>query len=181
MERPSGEEMMAMAGRVYHEYYKAEKALEQDLVSEGVVGILVGLDKFDEAKGVQLSTFMCACARNAMASYMRRERKRKAGHGLVALEVVEVEDVLDMDGMAERQRLAEAMMKVREASGVLRPRANAIANELLKGRRQIDVAREFGVSRQDVNNVFKKIKRRITEQYEYCEGQLERKVVRTDE
>ena len=179
-QRISGEEMMRLAGCVWRAYFSGEKRCREDLVAEGALGIVAGLDKYDPGRGVALTTYMCTCARNAMAMWMKRERKRRQAEVCGGLELVEVQGEFDLERIAQDERVGMAMAQVREASGVLRPRANAIANELLKGRRQIDVAKQFGVTRQNVNNVFKKIKRRITERYEYDGGQLVRKVVRQD-
>lgn len=176
--RVSGEEMMKMAGRVYQEYYKGSGVSREDLVSEGVVGILVGMSKFDESKGVQLSTYMYVCARNAMAGYVRKEKVSRKLHGddlLVGVEAVG-EDVVGM--LAEREESEELIEKVREAAGVMRPKVNAIANELLKGRRQVDVARQFNVSRQAVNNIFKKIRVSVVEKYEYDGVRIKEKEVK---
>lgn len=177
MERVSGGEIMKMAGRVFQEYFRGEQACREDLVAEGALGIVAGLEKYDPSRGVALTTYMCTCARNAMATYMKKERRSRQAIELSELDWVEAADVLDLERLAEEQRVAENLMRVREASGVLRPRANAIANELLMGRRQVDVARKYGVSRQDVNNVFKKIRARVTARYDYDGGQLVEKVV----
>lgn len=174
----SGEEMMKLAGHVWSKYFKGERESRDELVAEGVLAMVKASGSYKADNGVKETTYLCVCARMAMAMWLRKQRKN--WRGVVGADVVDfVGDRVSDDGedMYEMLARADVVDKVREANGVMRPKANAIANALLNGERKVDVARKFGVSKQNVSNMFIKLKKRTLEKYDYVNGVLVDKVV----
>ena len=62
---------------VYHMFDKLSKnqitiTHKEDIISEGMVGLVKAANKFDPDKGVKFSTFAGSCIRNEMLMYLRK-------------------------------------------------------------------------------------------------------------
>ena len=109
-----------------------------------------------------------------MAMYMRQEMKWR---NLVDERVVDFEGAAGCDddfivSTTEHERSDMLKELLSEFKG---ERGREIAERLLNGERQADVAEEFGVSRQRVWRIFSRIKAVANERFEYKDGELTRR------
>ena len=77
---------------------------KDDLISEGMIGLLYGAKTYDKTRGCQLSTYLTECIKNNIYKFIRQENreKRKANYDNVSLNMIicddmELQDVIKSD------------------------------------------------------------------------------------
>jgi RNA polymerase sigma factor (sigma-70 family) len=65
--------------KVYNDNFKNTHYYisKEDLISEGYIGLINGIDSYNKNKGISLSTYMYICIKNQMIYYCNREYKHK--------------------------------------------------------------------------------------------------------
>ena len=169
-----GGEAVAIATAVANRYYGVDNKMREDLIAEGVVGVMKAVASYREGVGCKFTTYAWKCARNEMAMYVRQEMKWR---NLVDERVVDFEGAVGCDddfigSTTEHERSDMLKELLSEFKG---ERGREIAERLLSGERQADVAEEFGVSRQRVWRIFSRIKAVANERFEYKDGELTRR------
>lgn len=98
----------------------------EDLVQEGMVGLLEALDRFDPAQGVQLTTFLSTRIRGAMLDYLRG---------------------IDFASRGARRRLREMQQAEETLTHELgrQPRPDELAGQMKVSRREVERRRFEGV------------------------------------
>jgi RNA polymerase sigma factor (sigma-70 family) len=63
---------------IYNEYFRNTYYYipKEDLISEGYIGLINGIDTFDKNKG-KLSNYIYSCIKNQMIQYCNKEYKHK--------------------------------------------------------------------------------------------------------
>jgi DNA-directed RNA polymerase specialized sigma24 family protein len=168
MKRMEVGEMYRVVRAVRSKYFSGCREKWEDLESEGLLALCEAEVSFDESYGVSFLTYGWRCVWCAMMKYLRASEKYERlladTNGDIECYFVEEDcDVCVCD---------DVMKMIADASGVMSPKANLIANELLGGKKQCDIADKFGVSRQFVNEIFSKIKENVREKYDYINGEL---------
>lgn len=167
-----GEELIALSTAVFNRYYSREKELRDDLISEGILAMLNNESKFDGCGSKKMTTYMWISARNGMAKFIRKENKQREHiipHDLSNIEqfVFYIEDEIEKNGYRE------CLEKVRQVGlDVKGAKRRNIVNDILNGESQSDIGRKYGVKRQRVNEVFRRVKKRATDIYRYVDGGL---------
>ncbi len=130
-------------------YYLANKLGEtgfvknnfEDLISEGMVGLVKAAKAFDPSKGVKFATFASRCVTNEMLMYIRRNKKHEEnvllsaaigrdseGNELLLSDILADErSVFDAMESADELRSLEKCLKSREAAYTMGVDWNAIA------------------------------------------------------
>lgn len=156
---------VAIATAVVNAYYKGEREKRADLIHEGVVGVLKAKKSYREGEGSFL-TYAYACALNEMRMYMRGERKWRANVVLRELRDLDCDSGICLE---EQVCAGGEVCRLRKRLGI---EEGSIGWELLEGRSQTEIAEEFGVSRQRVNNEFRRIKEKAAAIFRYFNGEL---------
>ena len=165
-------EVVAIATAVVNRYFGGEDELREDLIGESVAGVLKACESFDGRRGGCFSTYAYKCAKNEVAMFMRRERKWRR---LLSDKDVDFEDVVgvsDRDvmrggfpfGNIEKLRAVKAKFKSEDE--------RRIVDELLTGKKQTAVARDFGINRGKVSYVYSKVKKMANEMFVYEDGEV---------
>lgn len=166
------DEVMAIATAVVNKYYLGERALRRDLIGESVVGVLKACASYREDSGCKFSTYAYKCAKNEVATYMRRERKWR---GLQSDKEVDFEDIL-VGGVIDDGAFLlaqDGIDKLRVIEGRFKSeRDKAIMRDILSGKKRSLIAEEFGVSKQSISRVFVKMKRLARGAFRYEDGEV---------
>lgn len=171
----SPEEMVAVAKAIYKQHFTGFPRLREDLIAEGVLGIVAGQEKFDASLGVKPSTYFWKCAKNNMVQFVVRELRWK--------KVVDSAKETLVQGLYPKRDEfgADDVELARECVTGLRPKTSAIAEEIFDGKKQKEIAQEYGVTRQRVSGIFQTIKRKVTECYDLVGGKLVEKEKKRNE
>lgn len=159
-----GNEMIRLAKAVARRHYGERGDKDEDLISEGIMGIMRAEARYEDGRGSKLITYAYASARNAMRRYMAKEARWR---NYVMLNGNEAEEAIaeEIDKAGEIERIIERL-GIKEGS---------LGFEIMSGERQTDIARRRGISRQRVSKEFKKIKNRVLSIYEYKDGGISEK------
>lgn len=161
-------EVLAIATAVYNEYFRGFSEWREDLISEGVLGILVCEQRYIKSRG-KFIVYAWRSAWGRMMTYAKGECKAKLGR-------VDVDDLESVayepfrSGIEERE-LVDELGEVRLRNEL----HNAIVERMLGGERECEVAKRMGVSRQYVSNVWNRWKRAVHSKFDYIDGNIEPK------
>lgn len=166
----SGEEVMAIARGVLRARFSrvADKELREDLIMEGCVAVLEARNSFEDGRAKFL-TYAWKCADNKMLTFFNRERKI-CGAELFDYndEVNGEEDIYFLDSWKRINVVDVVLNNV----GRVRDNCDRIAKKIANCERQVDIAKDCGVTRQAVNRIMRKIKKNVLDKYTYCDGEI---------
>lgn len=158
-------EVLAIATAVYNEHFSGCREWRDDLIGEGVLGILVCEQKYNPSKG-KFIVYAWRSAWGRMMSWVKGECRHRVGEvDLEDLDIVASEPFcsgVEWDDI--RGELGQVRMK--------KQLHNAIVSALLDGERPSDIAGRLGVSRQYVSEVWKRWKQKVAENFELVEGNI---------
>ncbi len=147
----------------------------QDLISEGTLGLIHALERFDASKGFQFSTYACRCISGYMfrghRSLHMEQWKAKASRLEVLSKTISMyQPFSDGDGVREVVGLndhGKSARKIFEGTHrhqvwekllpILTPRRREIIEMYLEGTSQIQIAAQLGVKRQFVHQTIKHV------------------------
>lgn len=148
----------------------------EDLISEGMVGLVKAAKTYDIEKGAQFSTYAIRCINNSMY-YFIRHLKRVVNH-----ETVNMEDVLTFDGegnelliidtipekeaIDDRLNYKELKAHYYNYCSELNENTKKICNLNLLKLKQIDIAARVGLSQSYVGRIIKKVANNFYKKYQ---------------
>lgn len=167
-ERMESGEVLAIATAVYNEYFRGFSEWREDLIAEGVLGILVCEQRYDATKG-KLVVYAWRSAWGRMMSYAKVECRAKLGR----VDLTEVDNYISeqFKSCLEETDIIKELGQVRMRKEL----QNAIVERILSGERECDVADKLGVSRQYVSLAWNKWKRKVHSRFEFIDGNIEPK------
>ena len=68
------EHNMRLVAHIVKKYHQNDRELEE-LISIGTIGLIKGVNSFDETKGSKLVTYAAKCIENELLMYIRLEKK----------------------------------------------------------------------------------------------------------
>ena len=167
----NGETMIAMSTAVYNKFFRRYKDMREELINEGVLGIMKGLAYFDESKGA-LGTFVWLCAKQYMVVFLNKEIKHQQGIakddvGDLINYIPDESEILDVpyDGKKEIQKL---YLIADEFSG----KRKDIAYDLIEGKKPKELVEKYGLTKQRISQVYIGLKKRVMEKYDFDDGYL---------
>ncbi len=152
-----------------------------DLISVGAIGLIKGIDTFDESKNAKLSTYLARCVENEVLMLLRADKKKqqevslqepighdKEGNAILLDDVLEYDDESVMDQVnlsLGRQKLEESMDRVlTPREGEIIRRRYGLGGRVPETQRQ--VARSLDISRSYVSRIEKKALEKLRRQFE---------------
>ena len=140
---------------------------KDDIVSEGMLGLIKAADTFDETKGYQFCTYAGLCIRNAMLMYIRKLNKhwnkeisRYASVGedsdgnLICYADIIRSDAEDFFDSYNKVLVKERIDKLPE-------RDKEIIQAFLSGYKQKEIAAMIGVQQSSISRRIKRIKKKL--------------------
>lgn len=152
--------------------YASKECEMEDLISIGTVGLIKGIDNFNEDKQIRLATFCSRCIENEMLMHFRSEKKQsrdvylnepigadKEGNEIALIDILEYID----EDVTERLELEANIIKLREnIKKVLSQRELEIIclrygfNKSCREFTQREIAAMMDISRSYVSRIEKK-------------------------
>lgn len=137
--------------------YSPPSADRDDLVSEGILGLMNAVATFDPAKGASFATYASACANNRMLSALKKSARIKRR-----------EESLDSVGpssgsspekiILDREALDEIFSEFSENFSEFE---RAVFSRYLCGEPYAEIAESLGVERKSVDNALARIRRKL--------------------
>lgn len=166
------DDVVAIATAVVNAYFGDEAELRADLIGESVAGVLKACASFDGGRGCSFLTYAYKCAKNEVAMFMRRERKWRR---LLSDKDVDFEEIV---GVSDKE--VDGQVLPFDNIGKLSAVKNKfkceddkrIVDELLCGKKQTAIARDFGINRRRVSYVFSRIKKIANDMFKYEDGEV---------
>lgn len=173
------ERNLRLVAYIAKKYNTGDKEMD-DLISIGTIGLIKGIDTFDESKNIRLATYAARCIDNELLMMLRSEKKTardvylydsigsdKEGNEISLIDIIEY---LDED-VVEKLTKREYVGKLKDALGVLtiREKEIIIMRYGLHGKKektQREIAEKYGISRSYVSRIEKKALEKMRSCYE---------------
>lgn len=174
------EKNLRLVAYIARKYNVGDKDMD-DLISIGTIGLIKGIDTFDETKNIRLATYAARCIDNELLMMLRAEKKTskdvylydtigsdKEGNEINLIDVIEhydedvVERVTTEGRIARLQEYMEKVLSERERN-ILMMRYG------LDGKREItqrEIASMYHISRSYVSRIEKKALQKLRKCYE---------------
>lgn len=174
------EKNLRLVAYIARKYNVGDKDMD-DLISIGTIGLIKGIDTFDETKNIRLATYAARCIDNELLMMLRAEKKTakdvylydtigsdKEGNEINLIDVIEhydedvVERVTTEGRIAKLQEYMERVLSERERN-ILMMRYG------LNGKREItqrEIAAMYHISRSYVSRIEKKALQKLRKCYE---------------
>lgn len=161
--------------------YRSSGVEMEDLISIGTIGLIKGLDSFQEKKNIRLATYCARCVENEILMHLRSTKKSnrdvylydsigsdKEGNEINLMDILEYEDEDVVDRIAKEghlQQLQQHMQKVltKREYQILVYRYGLGDEE---ERTQREIASMYGISRSYVSRIEKKALAKLRKCYE---------------
>ena len=152
-----------------------------DLISIGTIGLIKGIDTFDDTKNIRLATYAARCIDNELLMMLRSEKKSakdvylydsigadKEGNEISLIDVIEYadEDVVERVTLEEQvQKLGDYVEKAlnQREKEIIRMRYGLNGE---KEKTQREIAAIYGISRSYVSRIEKKALEKLKECYD---------------
>lgn len=161
--------------------YSSSNVEQDDLISIGTIGLIKGINSFDNSKGVRLATYVSRCIDNEILMYLRSTKKLQSevylndpigkdkDDNVVTLqEVIENDERSIEDELDTKFKISELYKKI---SKVLKSREKDII-ELrfgLNGKKpktQNEIAKSMGISRSYVSRIETKAINKLSKEFQ---------------
>lgn len=161
--------------RIKAKMYYMAGADEDDIVQEGMIGLLKAIRQYDEAKEASFGTFASICITRQMISAIRSagRDKHKALNTSVSLSEpvkeengeITVEDTLRTD-MADDPETLLVLKDVvyyilHNGDNIFSEFEMEVLNEILKGRNYEQIAQKLGKNPKSIDNAMQRTKKKI--------------------
>ncbi len=163
------ERNLRLVAHIMKKYY-AQSSDQEDLISIGTIGLIKGIETFDEKKGARLATYAARCVENEILMHFRGERKRSGDVSLSEiietgadggpLEMMDVvSDDSDLAETVENREMAQLVRKgvtaclTDQEQQVIRLRYGLDSGS---PKRQREVAEVTGISRSYISRIEKR-------------------------
>lgn len=161
---------------VYHTYEQLSKTdlvikNKDDIVSEGMIGLIKAADTFDPSKGCKFSTYAASCIRNAMLMYIRKVTKYWAKEVSIFNPIgtdadgsqLCYADVLCDENADVEEDCKSILLKSKIES--LPDQDREIMQAVLSGYKQKEIAAMLGLEQPTVSRRIKRIERRLSKEF----------------
>lgn len=150
--------------------YNAGDRDMDDLISIGTIGLIKGIDSFDDSKNIRLATYAARCIENELLMMMRSDKKSskdmylydsigsdKEGNEINLLDIIEYEDEdiverITMDSYIEKLDVAMKKTLTDREYNIIRLRYGLDGDN---EKTQREIADKYGISRSYVSRIEK--------------------------
>lgn len=139
--------------------YSATPSDCDDLISEGIIGLINAAKSYDSSRGAVFSTYAYACIHNKMLTALKRSSKIKLceadidSAGLEAAQSSSPESIL-----IGKEELDEVMLFSREQ---LSKTERNVFELYMYGDRYGDISKKLGISPKSVDNAISRVRRKL--------------------
>lgn len=174
------EKNLRLVAYIAKKYNMGDKDMD-DLISIGTIGLIKGIDTFDDTKNIRLATYAARCIDNELLMMLRAEKKTakdvylydsigsdKEGNEINLIDVIEYTD----EDVVERVTLEDNASRLEEfIRRALSPREQEIIKMRYglngnKEKTQKEIAQIYGISRSYVSRIEKKALEKLRKCYD---------------
>lgn len=174
------ERNLRLVAYIAKKYTMGDKDMD-DLISIGTIGLIKGIDSFDESKNIRLATYAARCVENELLMFMRSSRKSakdvylydsigsdKEGNEINLMDIIEYEDEDVVERVTRQGYISRLDGYVQEVltereQEILRMRYGLDGGE---EKTQREIAAIYGISRSYVSRIEKKALEKLKRCYE---------------
>lgn len=158
----NADEILKMATAIYNKSFKCFSRFREDLISEGVLGIVTAINKFQREKGVQLSTYAWNTGRGMMMEFLKKEKERNENFTVLA-DCEWISD--DEQDVKEIIYSGDRMNKIYKIIDGFKEREKFIVYRMMEGYTRAEIARMLNTSSQSIWMSWERLKARIIREY----------------
>lgn len=177
------EHNLRLVAHIIKKYYAAYSD-QDDLISIGTIGLIKGIQSFDEKKGTRLATYAARCIENEILMHFRNQKKTAQdismsepidtdaeGNPLTLSDIIYTDDTIadDLDKKIKIERLRKFVFEMPNP----REREIIVKRYGLDGQfpeTQREIAARLGISRSYVSRIEKKSLAELREKFEKGAG-----------
>lgn len=164
------EHNLRLVSHIIKKYY-SEYDEQEDLISIGTIGLIKGIDSFNEDKGIKLATYVSKCIENEILMYFRSKKKDSntisvnepidtdsEGNPLTLIDIIYCEDTIsdELDLKRKSRTLYEFIEMIEnERDREIIIRRYGLYNRTEQTQREI--AKDMNISRSYVSRIEKKV------------------------
>lgn len=174
------ERNLRLVAYIAKKYNIGDKDMD-DLISIGTIGLIKGIDSFDETKNIRLATYAARCIENELLMMVRSDKKAskdvylydsigsdKEGNEISLIDIIEYEE----EDIAERVTMQDNIAKL---GGIIDKVLDAREKDIIilrygldgNGERtQREIAAKYGISRSYVSRIEKNALKKLKKAYE---------------
>lgn len=160
---------LRLVAYIARKYNAGDKDMD-DLISIGTIGLIKGIDSFDDSKNIRLATYAARCIENELLMMMRSDKKSskdmylydsigsdKEGNEINLLDIIEYEDEdiverITMDGYIEKLDMVMKKTLTDREYDIIRLRYGLDGDN---EKTQREIADKYGISRSYVSRIEK--------------------------
>lgn len=160
---------LRLVAYIARKYNVGDKDMD-DLISIGTIGLIKGIDSFDDSKNIRLATYAARCIENELLMMMRSDKKSskdmylydsigsdKEGNEINLLDIIEYEDEdiverITMDGYIEKLDMVMKKTLTDREYDIIRLRYGLDGDN---EKTQREIADKYGISRSYVSRIEK--------------------------
>ena len=164
------EHNLRLVAHIVKKYY-ANYSDQDDLISIGTIGLIKGINTFNNEKGTKLATYCARCIENEILMYFRNNKKisqeisfsepidtDSEGNPLTLMDIIAIDDTIvdDIDTKGKLQKLINLINNIEDQ----RDKTIIIKRYGLDGRKpltQKEIAQNLNISRSYVSRIEKRI------------------------
>lgn len=174
------EKNLRLVAYIARKYNMGDKDMD-DLISIGTIGLIKGIDTFDDTKNIRLATYAARCIDNEPLMMLRSEKKSakdvylydsigsdKEGNEISLIDVIEYTDEDVVERVTREEHISRLEEYVDEALSqrekeIIRMRYGLNGKE---EKTQREIAQIYGISRSYVSRIEKKALEKLRKCYE---------------
>lgn len=160
---------LRLVAYIARKYNVGDKDMD-DLISIGTIGLIKGIDSFDDSKNIRLATYAARCIENELLMMMRSDKKSskdmylydsigsdKEGNEINLLDIIEYEDEdiverITMDSYIEKLDMVMKKTLTDREYDIIRLRYGLDGDN---EKTQREIADKYGISRSYVSRIEK--------------------------
>lgn len=178
------EKNLRLVAYIAKKYNVGDKDMD-DLISIGTIGLIKGIDTFDETKNIRLATYAARCIDNELLMMLRAEKKKakdvylydsigsdKEGNEINLFDIIEYKDEDVVERLMVNERVGR-LGKIMEETLSGREKIILIMRYGLDGKKektQREIAKLYGISRSYVSRIEKRALGKLRKKYEEIEN-----------
>ncbi len=174
------EKNLRLVAYIAKKYNMGDKDMD-DLISIGTIGLIKGIDTFDDTKNIRLATYAARCIDNELLMMLRSEKKSakdvylydsigsdKEGNEINLIDVIEYTDEDVVERVMREEHISKLSSYVNHAlsareQDIIRMRYGLNGRE---EKTQREIAQIYGISRSYVSRIEKKALGKLRKCYE---------------
>jgi len=151
---------------VVHKFKNSDVEAE-DLFGIATLGFVRAVNKFDASKGLKFSSYVIAVIYNQIRIYLRDNRRRfikkvsldEVWRANASGDEISLIDITPSDSESILEKLIgeEEISDLRNLIKELKPKQQVITNSYLKGKTQLEIAKEIGITQSQISRKLKAV------------------------